>query len=288
MKEELKIIRFNMINNLIIAIIKVIGGLYFKLDSLYADGMHTFSDFITDIVSVISSKITKKKPTKYHPSGFGQVEYLTNIFVGVFLFALATYIVADSILKKSVVIIPLISVLIVLIVCLILKMVSIVVTNKVGKEINSNVLITAVQESKTDLYSTFGVIIISILLRYSDVIPILKYSDLVGSIIIGVIIYKTALTIIISNSLSIISEVDFDKEKMDLINEYLVNYKEIKDSKLELMKYGPYYKLNIILELDQDISLRKAELLLNNIKRKIMKNKKLKVKYVTIYITDNV
>ncbi len=288
MKEELKIIRFNMINNLIIAIIKVIGGLYFKLDSLYADGMHTFSDFITDIVSVISSKITKKKPTKYHPSGFGQVEYLTNIFVGVFLFALATYIVADSILKKSVVIIPLISVLIVLIVCLILKMVSIVVTNKVGKEINSNVLITAVQESKTDLYSTFGVIIISILLQYSDVIPILKYSDLVGSIIIGVIIYKTALTIIISNSLSIISEVDFDKEKMDLINEYLVNYKEIKDSKLELMKYGPYYKLNIILELDQDISLRKAELLLNNIKRKIMKNKKLKVKYVTIYITDNV
>ena len=288
MKEELKIIRFNMINNLIIAIIKVIGGVYFKLDSLYADGMHTFSDFITDIVSIVSSKITKKKPTKYHPSGFGQVEYLTNIFVGVFLFALATYIVAESILKKSVIIVPPISVLIVLIICLFLKIVSIVVTNNEGKKINSNVLITAVQESKTDLYSTFGVIIISILLQYSNIIPILKYSDLIGSIIIGIIIYKTALTIIISNSLSIISEADFDKEKIALINECLVNYKEIKDSKLELMKYGPYYKLNIILELDQNISLKKAELLLNNIKRKIMKNKKLKVKYVTIYITDNI
>lgn len=288
MKIELKMLKFNMINNLIIAIIKIAGGLYFKLESLYADGMHTFSDFITNIISTISSKITKKRPTKYHPAGFGQVEYLTNIFIGIFLFGLATYIFFKSIFIGTNDIIPPISTLYVLIISFILKLVAIIKTNDVGNKINSNVLITLVQESKTDLYSTFGVVIITILLQYSKYFPILKYSDLIGSIIIGLIIYKTSLTIIISNSLSIIGEVEINKEKNSKINEYLSKYKDIEDSGIELMKYGPYYNLNLKVVLNQNITLKKAEKLLDNIKKEIVRNKKLKIRYVTIYITDKI
>ena len=67
MKLELKTLRYSMFNNLVIAIIKVLGGLYFGLGSLFADGLHTFCDFLTDVVSMIGSKISKKRPTKYHP-----------------------------------------------------------------------------------------------------------------------------------------------------------------------------------------------------------------------------
>ena len=67
MKIEFKVLIYSMINNLVIASIKVFGGLFYGLGSLLADGLHTFSDFITDIVCLIGSKISKKKPTKYHP-----------------------------------------------------------------------------------------------------------------------------------------------------------------------------------------------------------------------------
>ena len=286
MKLELKTLRYSMINNLVIAIIKVFGGLYFGLGSLFADGLHTFSDFITDIISMLGTKISKRRPTKYHPFGFGKVEYLTNLFVGVLLLILALFIIISSFFKES--IIPPLTVLILLVITFILKLIAIFVMNRVGNKINSHVLVVSVEESKTDLYSSIGVIIITIILQFSDKISIFKYADLIGSIIIGLIVLKTSLKIIISNSLSIIGEIDYDNLKIDEVREYLSKYKNIVDSDIHLIKYGAYYKLQLTLQLRQDITLRQAEKLMNKIKIEIPRQRKLKIKYVTIFITDNI
>ncbi len=286
MKLELKTLRYSMINNLVIAIIKVFGGLYFGLGSLFADGLHTFSDFITDIISMLGTKISKRRPTKYHPFGFGKVEYLTNLFVGVLLLILALFIIISSFFKES--IIPPLTVLILLVITFILKLIAIFVMNRVGNKINSHVLVVSVEESKTDLYSSIGVIIITIILQFSDKIAIFKYADLIGSIIIGLIVLKTSLKIIISNSLSVIGEVDYDNLKIDEVREYLSKYKNIVDSDIHLIKYGAYYKLQLTLVLRQDITLRQAEKLMNKIKIEIPRQRKLKIKYVTIFITDNI
>ena len=288
MKLELKALRYNMINNLIIAIIKVAGGIFFKLGSLYADGMHTFSDFITDIVCMVSSKVTKKRPTKYHPYGFGQVEYLTNLFVGIVLLALGLFIIINAFLKRNESTIPPLSVLIVLVVSFVLKLIAIRIMNTTGKKINSNVLITSVQESKADLYSTIGVVIITILLQFSNTVPVLRYADFIGSMIIGFIVLKTAYTIIVSNSLSIIGETEKNTEINDKICEYLKKYKKIINQKIELLKYGPYYQLHLTLQLDPNISLKQAEKMMATIKRDLVRTRSLKIKYVTIYLTDKI
>ena len=93
MKQEYKCLFYSMINNFVIGVIKISGGIFFNLTSLFADGMHTFSDFITDIISFIGSKISRKKPTKVHPFGFGMVEYLTNLFVGIIILLLCVFII---------------------------------------------------------------------------------------------------------------------------------------------------------------------------------------------------
>ena len=208
MKLELKVLIYSMINNLFIAIIKIIGGIFYGLGSLFADGMHTFSDFITDIVCLLGANLSKKKPTKYHPFGFGKVEYLTNLFVGVILFLLGSYIVISSFFKKATV--PPISLLWLLLIVFSLKVIAILIMHKVGEKIHSQLLITSVKESKADLYSTIGVAIITIILQFSNKYPILDKVDIIGSILIGLIVFKTSLEIIIDNSLSIIGEVETD------------------------------------------------------------------------------
>ncbi len=286
MKTEIRILKYSMINNLIIAFIKIIGGLFFHLGSLFADGMHTFSDFITDIVSMIGSKISKKRPTKYHPSGFGQVEYLTNLFVGILLLAIALFIIISAFFKE--ISIPPLSLLYLLLATFVLKLIAVLIMSKVGKKINSNVLITSVQESKTDLYSTIGVVIITILLQFSNTIPLLKYVDLVGSIIIGLIVLKTSFTIIISNSLSIIGEAEVNEEIINELDLFLKKFKKIQNKDIVLLKYGPYYKLQLTLVLDKDISVYQAEKLMTKIKRDIIITRHFKVKYVTIYLVDDI
>ena len=93
MKLEFKVLLYSMFNNFVIAIAKVVGGIFLDLGSLFADGLHTFSDFVTDIICMVGSKLSKHKPTKAHPFGFGRIEYLINLFIGVILFLLGIFII---------------------------------------------------------------------------------------------------------------------------------------------------------------------------------------------------
>lgn len=285
MKREIKILIYSMINNLLISSMKILGGFYFNLGSLLADGLHTFSDFITDIVCLLGSKISKKRPTKYHPFGFGKIEYLSNIFIGIILFLLGTYIIIHGITSKS--IIPPLTVLYILFIAFVLKLIVIITMERVGEKLNSQMLATAVEESRADLYSSVGVAIITILLQFSDKIKILKYSDVVGSIILGALVLKTSVKIIIDNSLSIIGETEDDKEVLEKISDSLCEYKEIKKNQIDLIKYGSYYKLQLMIELDDNMNLKQITNLENAIKKKIKQDKKLKIKYVTIYVTSD-
>lgn len=286
MKTEIKTLIYSMLNNLLIALIKIFSGIFYGLSSLLADGMHTLSDFVTDIVCLIGSKISKKKPTKYHPFGFGQVEYLTNLFVGVILFGLSLYIIISSFFKEAV--IPPLSVLIVLLIVFILKLGAILIMHKVGAKINSQLLITSVEESKADLYSTVGVFIITILLQFSDSIHFLEKADIVGSILIGLIVLKTAFKIIWDNSLSIIGEIDNNKELIAKIKEVIYENKEVLKDKMRLIKYGPYYRLQLCLELDDKLTLKKVTNVEIKIKKDIIRHHSLKVKHVMIYVTDDI
>ena len=159
--------------------------------------------------------------------------------------------------------------------------------HKVWEKIHSQLLITSVKESKADLYSTIGFAIITIILQFSNKYPILDKVDIIGSILIGLIVFKTSLEIIIDNSLSIIGEVETDSEENNKIKEILDDNKKIKEYKYELIKYGSYYKLQLTIVLDSRLSLRQVTNLENKLKKEIIRHRKLKIKYVTIYVTNN-
>ena len=286
MKLEFKILLYSMFNNLVIAVAKMVGGVLLDLGSLFADGLHTFSDFVTDIICMVGSKISKHKPTKAHPFGFGRIEYLINLFIGVILFLLGLFIIFHGVSKEDVVVPP-ISLMWLLVIAIILKLIAIVVMHVVGEKINSQVLITSVEESKTDLISSVAVAIITILLQFVDKYPFLKYVDMIGSILIGLIVLKTALVVIVENSLMLLGEVEDDKEQIKKIKEYLKEFESIKDYRITLIKNGAYYQLQLYLELDSKLSLRRVTNLERKIKTGILRHRSLNVKYVSLYVTSN-
>lgn len=286
MKIEYKVLIYSMINNFLIALMKIVGGMVYGLSSLIADGIQTVSDFITDVVCLIAAKISKRKPTKYHPFGFGKVEYLTNLFVGILLFFIGLFILVGSFFEETKV--PPISLMYLLLATFVLKLIAILVMHRVGEKTHSQLLITAVEESKADLYSTVGVMLITIILQFSDKLKILEYSDIIGSIIISTIVLKTALKIISDNSLSLIGEVEEDEEEQKKLNELLDSNKKIHKYKYQIIKYGAYYKLQLTVELDSSLSLRQVSNLENKLKTDIVRHRSLKIKYVTIYATNKI
>ena len=280
--KETKILITGMIINFVISCLKIVSGIIFNLSSLLADGMHTFSDFFTDIVIIISTKLSLKKPTKHHPFGFGRLEYLSNILVGFILFLLGIFILVHSL--NSSYSIPSLSVLYVLIISLILKSVSIYKMYKYSKLLHSNVLLNSYLESITDLYSTICVIIVTVLLQFSNDIEILKYSDKIGSIIIALYVFKTSIHTLITNCLACLGETSENNDDILKIKEFLKTNEHLKDFEISLIKYGAYYKMTLIIKLKQNLTLNKISKIVKKLEKDITSHRSLKVKYVSIYI----
>ena len=285
MGREASVLVFSMVSNFLIAVFKIVGGILFQFSSLLADGLQTFSDFVTDVVSFLGAKKKKKQPTKSHPFGFGKVEYLTNLFVGVLLLLLAIFIIINGVFSTWH--IPEISVLGLLIICFIIKVIVIVYLYVVGKKINSQLLITSFQESKMDLYASLGVMVATVLLQFSNSISIFRYTDFVVGIVIGLLVFKTAFDILIENSMNLIGKVEVDSKLSKEIEEFLLNIPGIEKVKLFLIRYGKYYKLQMIVEMDSRLTLRQVTNLEEKIKRELVRHRNFHVKYPTIYVTSH-
>lgn len=285
MKREFKVFGFSMIINLFISIIKISGGVYFNFASLISDGMQTLSDFITDIVSFIGVKVSKKRPTKSYPFGFGKMEYIINLVIGVILLLLSIFIVVNGFISKWH--IPSLLVLFILFVALILKIITLFFLYSVGKKINSQLLITSYKESKMDLYSSIGVIVATILLQFSDNIVIFRYVDVVVALVMGFIVFKTAFNILKDNSMNLIGKVEDNLELYKKIEEFLLDIKGVEKVKFYLIRYGKYYKIQLMVEMDANLTLRQVTRLEEKIKKELVSHRSFGVKYPTIYVTSN-
>ena len=276
MKLERKCLIISMINNLLISIIKVSGGIIFHVSSLFADGLHTFSDFITDIFALIGSKISRKRPTKIHPFGFGRAEYITNLLIGVIIILF----LVTSFFKEPIV--PSLAVIGLLIGVTLMKLYSVSTLLRNGEKLNSGLLLTAAKESMTDVYSSIGVVLVVIVMQFSNYLPILEYADILGSIIISLLVIKTGIPIIKQNVMNLIGEVDIEKTHLESIENILNNYEVINKHHTQLIKYGSYYKTHLTLELDPNITLREISDLENKLTIELKKNKTIKIKYINI------
>ena len=284
MTRELKALVFSMFYNFFITIIKLFGGVFFGLGSLFADGLHTLSDFITDLVSFLGVHISKKKPTKSHPFGFGRVEYLTNLFVGILLVVLSIYIIVSGFLNKFVV--PDVIIFYLLLSVFFLKLIVVFFLKFSCQKIRSQVVITSYRESILDLVSTIIVFIVVVSLQFSDRYPILEYADMIGSSIIGLMVFVMALKIISENALSLLGEAEVDNKLCDDILEYVLSFYGVHDAKFNLIKYGDYYQIHLMIQVTPGLKLKQISNLERKIKVGLNRHHKFHIKYSTIYVTN--
>lgn len=73
------------IANIILAVVKITIGKLTNSQALIADGVHSFSDLVTDAAILIGAKFWTAPADKEHPYGHGRFETLTNIFIGILL-----------------------------------------------------------------------------------------------------------------------------------------------------------------------------------------------------------
>ena len=82
----------NLFGNIILLVIKLLGGTYGRSQALIADAVHSLSDIIVSLMMLISLKISAVPPDDNHPWGHGNVEYIASTIIGVLLICFAVVI----------------------------------------------------------------------------------------------------------------------------------------------------------------------------------------------------
>jgi cation diffusion facilitator family transporter len=82
--------------NLILSVIKIIGGIIGQSQSLIADGLHSLSDLASDAMVLVAAKHAGEEADDDHPYGHGRFETLATVGLGLFLIVVAIGIAFDG------------------------------------------------------------------------------------------------------------------------------------------------------------------------------------------------
>ena len=147
--------------NIILFIAKFIMGTIANSISIISDGFNNLSDCASCIVTLFGYKLAAKPADKDHPFGHGRFEYLTSLVIAVVILMVGFELFKDSLDK---VIHPdtvefSYMVLITLIISIFLKVWMSHFNKKLGKKINSSVMLATSKDSMNDVVATSATVI---------------------------------------------------------------------------------------------------------------------------------
>lgn len=85
----------------VLGILKVIAASLSGSQALMADGIHSLSDLFTDLLVLISFKLSRRSPDNNHQFGHLRFESLGNLILGFILLLVALGIALDAFLRNS-------------------------------------------------------------------------------------------------------------------------------------------------------------------------------------------
>lgn len=156
-KQVLLIILFA---NLGVALLKIIIGNSIKSASMTADGFHSISDGTSNIVGLIGIALASKPIDKEHPYGHNKFEVISGLFIGGMLLFLGFKIIIDSVTRFKNPVTPTITMvsLMVLIVTLLINILVCTYEYRIGKKLNSYILVSDSLHTKSDIFVSIGVL----------------------------------------------------------------------------------------------------------------------------------
>ena len=85
--------------NFLLAVAKIVLGIFTSLVSLVADGLNNLSDCGSGAVSLVSFRISQKPADKEHPYGHQRAEYVASMIISFLILLLAAELLRESIGK---------------------------------------------------------------------------------------------------------------------------------------------------------------------------------------------
>lgn len=261
MKSEQKALFFNILVNIFVSLVKIIGGIFGNTFTLVIDGIYTISDLVTDVIAIMGIKIGRKRANKNHPYGYGKIFYVVELFMGILALLVGAFVIYVSFqidYEK-----PPIGIVFLIIGLVVLKLISAKNLSVVGMRKKSELLIVSSYESRMEAFSSLGLVIIVILSQFIAKI------DMIGGIVIAVFLIWQAIREIKQNIDYLIGITYEDEKIKEKVKKIVGKYRVIDMVDQVLIRDGPYYQLILTLKVKKDITVKSMLRVQNKIKKEL-------------------
>lgn len=237
-----------IICNIILFVVKLVIGIFLNAIAIMSDAFNNLTDSFSSIVSIISAKMSNKKPDKDHPFGHGRIEYISTLIVSFIIVLVGFELLTTSIEKLiagingEITIIelntPFIVSMIILALSLLVKLWMYSYNKYLGKKINSSVLLASSADSISDALTSLSIIVAtvvgSLLLKENYF-----YLDSIMGIVVSVIICINGFKIVLETIKDLLGK-PATKKQLEELEEIIMSSDEILGvHDLIIHDYGP-------------------------------------------------
>lgn len=217
--------------NALLTAFKIFAGISGKSGAMIADGVHSLSDFFTDIVVLIGFKITEKPEDENHNYGHGKFETLATMVISIALFLVGLKIFSSGIenvyqvlAKGKILEKPGLIALIAAAFSILSKEALYHYTKKVGLKIQSSAVVANAWHHRSDAFSSIGTLFgIGFAILLGDQWTIL---DPIASIIVSIFVFKVSFEIFLP-AVNELMEVSLADNEVAMIKDRLESHPEI-------------------------------------------------------------
>jgi len=198
-RELVKASYVGLIGNFILAAAKIIVGLVAGSFAVISDGIDTFTDILTYVITLIASKIISKPPDLKYPFGYKKAETIATKLLSFIIFFAGAQLLVSSI--KRIIAhepwgMPGNAAIIVTVISIIGKTVLSLWQFRMGRKTNSDMLIANAKNMRNDIFISLSVLV-GLFFTFVLKLPIL---DLITAMTISIWIMKVALGIFMDTS----------------------------------------------------------------------------------------
>ena len=264
-----------LIVNIILTAFKFLAGIIGQSAAMVADAAHSLSDLASDVVVILCFRYIKNPIDETHNYGHGKIETLSTAIVGSMLLVVIFFIASSSVeellrfFRGEVIPRPAPIALIAAILSISSKELLYRYTLKVGKEIESPLIIANAWHHRSDAFSSIGTMIgIGGAIFLGEKWRIL---DPLAAIFVSVLILKVAIDIL-KDSISELIETSVDDKLKNEIFDTVSKVKGVKDyHKLRIRRIGNYYSMSLHILVDKSMTVKDAHDISYNVEEEIRK-----------------
>ena len=263
------ILFITFVANMLVAIFKIIIGIATKSTSITADAFTSVADGLSNVIAVLGIYFASKPEDENHPYGHAKIETVASLLIGLFLAYTGIKVMMEAVDKIKNPVHPditAVSILVMIFTLIVNGFVS-YYEQKKGEELGSSILVSDALHTRSDIYVTIGVLITLFLIKTGA--PVIL--DSIASIIISLLIFKTAYDVFVENTNVLIDARVVDNE---LIKETVFkNYESVKEiHKIRSRGTQNNIFIDMHVQVDPDMNVRQSHTLMHDIEKTIQKD----------------